>query len=238
MRFSRNSLLLWSIVALAPFHLNARLIFAESFDRPDGSATKDAIGSGWSTNSAWRADGGKQTFLQNGHLAITRLEKANHAVSVKRDFLLNDCTVSVRFKLGEKDRLGINFNDPGLKTSHAGHVCSIRVTPTELSVADQMNGSMNLKLRERRQAGETSLDLKAAIEKTEARAVLQLKPNRWHELVFQLEGDSVRVHLNGVFQLAHKSPGFGHPTKRNIALSVPGNATVDDFQVWDQAGKK
>ena len=66
--------------------LTAKLLFTDTFNRADGSETEDALGNGWTTNSVWRADGDKQTFLEDGHLTITRLEKANHAVSVKHDF--------------------------------------------------------------------------------------------------------------------------------------------------------
>ena len=218
--------------------LTAELVFTDSFERPDGSSTEDAAGNGWTTNSAWRADGKKQVFLNNGVLEIRRLEHANHAVSLKHDFPLGDCTISMRFKIDHGDRLGVNFNDTELKTAHAGHVCSVRVTTKEVSVADQMTGSMNSELRKRRQAGDTSAELKRLIAKTEKKSPINLAPNTWHELMFELEDDVVRVFLNGTFQLEHQSPGFAHPTKSNIALSLPKNLIVDDFKVWDQAGKK
>jgi hypothetical protein len=237
MSFSRlkSVLVAFSILFLGCLGTTAKLVFHDSFDRSDGSQTEDAIGNEWTTNSAWRADGEKQAFLNDGMLTITRLENANHAVSVKHNFALSDCTVSVKFKLGEKDQLGVNFNDPELKTSHAGHVCSVRVTTNKLSVADQMNGSMNLVLREKRQAGYTSKELKQAIAKTENQGAIDLQPDRWHELQFEMRGETVRVLINSVFQLEHHSPGFGYPTKRNIAFSVPKNVTIDDFQVWDEA---
>ncbi|QXD25684.1 hypothetical protein F7C95_07280 [Opitutia bacterium ISCC 51] len=218
--------------------LSAELVFTDSFDRPDGSKTEDAPGNGWTTNSAWRADGKKQVYLKGGALEIRRLEHANHAVSFKHNIALGDCTISMRFKIGEGDRLGVNFNDNELKTAHAGHVCTVRVTNKEVSVADQMNGSMNLELRKRRQAGETSPELKQLIAKTEKKSPIHLKPDTWHELMFELDGDIVRVFMNDTFQLEHRSPGFAHPTKSNIAISVPKNLVMDDFKVWNRAGKK
>lgn len=227
------------IALLAGFsHLPAKLVFTDTFDRVDGSAKEDAVGNGWITNSASRAEGEKQAFLKDETLTIIRHEKANHAVSVKRDFLLGDCKVSLKFKVGEGDRLGVNFNDPELKTSHAGHVCSIRVSTSEVSVADQMNGTMNLALREKRLSGNMSEEDKHLIAKTEKKADILLKPGRWHELTFELMEDTVKVYINSVFQLEHRSPGFAHPTKRNIALSVPQQAVVDDFKVWNEAGGK
>lgn len=218
--------------------LQAELIFHDSFDRQDGSATEDAIGNGWSTNSAWRADGDKQVFLEDGVMRITRLKKANHAVSVKRDFPLGDCTVSMKFKISTGDRLGVNFNDPELKTAHAGHVCTVRITTDYVEVADQMNGSMNLVLRDQRKADPDNNAVKQAIAKTEKRNSIRLKPDSWHELRFEIRGDSTKVYINSMFVLNHESPGFAHPTKGNIALSVPAQVIVDDFRVWNQAGKK
>ena len=165
------------IYLLCCLSLSADLVFYDSFDRKDGSDIEDAVGNDWSTNSAWRADGEKQVFLKDGAMRITRLEKANHAVSVKHDFPLGDCTVSIRFKISEGDRLGINFNDPDLKTAHAGHVCSIRITTDYVEVADQMNGSMNLDLRDKRKADPDNEAVKQKIAKTEKRNPIQLKPD-------------------------------------------------------------
>ena len=218
--------------------VNAKLVFEDHFNRKDGSNTEDAIGNNWTTNSAWRADGKKQTFLKDGQLTIKRLEHANHAVSVKHDFPLSDCTIAVRFKLGSGDRLGVNFNDPNLKTAHAGHVCSVRITNKELSVADQKNGSMNLVLRERRHSGDKSDELKALIARTEKKTPLNLNENSWHDLRFQIHGDTIMVFVDDVLHLKHDSPGYAHATKENIALSVPKNVVVDYFQVWDQAEGK
>ena len=223
---------------LGAIHLQSELIFNDTFDRKDGSKTSDAIGNGWSTNSAWRADGEKQAFLDNGVLSIRRLEKANHAVSVKHNFPLGDCSVSLKFKISKGDQLGVNFNDPELKTSHAGHVCSVRVTTSKLSIADQMNGSMNLVLRERRQAGDKSAELKEAIAKTEKSSDISLKPDSWHELYFNIQGDLTKIYINDKLHLEFRSSGFAHPTKANIALSVPRNVVVDDFKVWNKAGRK
>ncbi|MDA0350338.1 MAG: hypothetical protein O3C43_20375 [Verrucomicrobia bacterium] len=238
MKISQLALFTLTWCLLGAIHTHAELIFNDTFDRKDGSKTSDDIGNGWSTNSAWRADGEKQAFLENGVLSIRRLENANHAVSVKHDFPLGDCSVSMKFKIGQGDQLGVNFNDPELKTSHAGHVCSVRVTTSKLSIADQMNGSMNLVLRERKQAGDTSTDLKEAIAKTEKSSDISLKPDSWHELNFDIRGDLTKIYINDKLLLEFRSSGFAHPTKANIALSVPKNVVVDDFKVWNKAGRK
>ena len=238
MKIPQLAKLILILCFLGTISIHADLIFSDNFDRKDGSKTADAIGNGWGTNSAWRADGEKQIFLKNGVMSIRRLKNANHAVSVKHDFPLGDCSVSLKFKIDEGDQLGVNFNDPNLKTSHAGHVCSIRVSTSKLSIADQMNGSMNLLLRERRLAGEKSEELKEAIAKTEKSSDIHLKPNSWHELNFDISEDLTIIYLNGKLLLKFRSPGFAHPTKANIALSVPKNVVVDDFKVWDKPGRK
>jgi hypothetical protein len=238
MKIPQFAKLTFTCCLLGTASIPAKLIFTDNFERKDGSETADDIGNGWSTNSAWRANGEKQAFLENGVLSIRRLEKANHAVSVKHDFPLGDCSVSMKFKINEGDQLGVNFNDPNLKTSHTGHVCSVRVTTSKLSIADQMNGSMNLVLRERKEAGDKSTDLKEAIAKTEKSTDISLKPDSWHELNFDIRGDLTKIYVNDKLLLEFRSPGLAHPTKANIALSVPKNVVVDDFMVWNKADRK
>ncbi|MDG2169893.1 MAG: hypothetical protein P8L44_18440 [Opitutales bacterium] len=68
-----KSLVLLCSLLVGVSSLTAELVFTDSFERPDGSSTEDAAGNGWTTNSAWRADGKKQVFLNNGVLEIRRL---------------------------------------------------------------------------------------------------------------------------------------------------------------------
>lgn len=238
MRIPFITLVSLSLFTLCSTCIQAELIFTDTFERTDGSSEKDSASNGWSTNSEGRAQGDKQVFLRDGTLVVEISPKANHAVSVKHDFALRDCSVAMKFKIGEGDRLGVNFNDPTLKTSHAGHVCSVRVTTKELSVADQMNGAMNLALKEQKEAGKNLETIKEAIAGTEAKTGIKLAPDQWHELNFDIKGDVVRVYVDSKFILEHQSPGFGHPTKANIALSIPKNVVVDDFQVWNKPGRK
>jgi hypothetical protein len=53
----------------------------------------------------------------------------------------------------------------------------------------------------------------------------------WHTLRVTVEGDVMRVEVDGNPTVQLKSEGVAHPTKRMITLAVNRNAWIDDVRV-------
>ncbi|UUO05359.1 hypothetical protein M4951_18495 [Blastopirellula sp. J2-11] len=208
------------------------LVLEDNFDREESSPQKEEVGNGWTTNSRARAKGNQQVDLVDGVMQVTRYPQANHGVAIFHDVDFQDAMVEMKFKLGPGDDLGLDFVDRELKTVHAGHLCIARVTLDRITLQDTKTGRMDLKIRERLQAGEKSPELMKFIRSKMIATPLELKPNQWCTLRVTVEGDTMTAAIDGK-QVAHySSEGIAHPTKRMITLAVNKSAWIDDLKVW------
>lgn len=208
------------------------LLLEDDFERDEPTPGKESIGNGWTSNSAWRASGKQQVDLDNGAMHVTRVPEADHGVAIFHDVAFQDGAVQLKFKLGAKDDLGLDFVDRELKTVHAGHLCMARVTLNRITLNDSKTGTMDLRIRERRKSGEKSPKLTKLLASKTASFPLQLAADQWHNLLIVVEGDVMRATIDGNIIGQFQSEGIAHPTKRMITLAVNKSAWVDDVKVW------
>ena len=211
-----------------------RLLFSDEFNRDESMPDKEEIGNGWTTNSAWRAQGKKQVDLKDGAMHVTRVPEADHGVAIFHDVAFRDGAVKLKFKLGAKGDLGVDFVDREDKSVHAGHLCVAQVTPKNVTLRDSKTGAMNLKIRELRQKKSNSAEVAKMLKDKSAGFPLSLDADAevWHEMLIVVQGDVMRFSLDGKLIGQLKSEGIAHPTKRMITLAVNKTAVVDDVQVW------
>jgi len=208
------------------------LLFADNFERSEADDVVEAVGHGWSTNSASRAKGHKQADLHEGVLRIACHPEANHAVSVRHDAAFTDGVVRMRFMLPDaKDSLGINIADLGFKGVHAGHLCMVRISPGGIQIDDLKAGKMERGIYARRKAGNATADDKKLLKTRTRRFRQELAAGRWYTLAVVIRGDTMGVALDGEPVGSFSSPGIAHPTKQMIRLSVARKAAVDDVRV-------
>jgi hypothetical protein len=107
-----------------------------------------------------------------------------------------------------------------------------RVTLDRITLTDSKTGHMDLKIRERRQAGEKSPELTELIHSKSVRLPVDLESDRWYTLRIDVEGDVMRASVDGKSIGQFKSEGIAHPTKRMITLAVNKSAWIDELKVW------
>lgn len=228
------TLLLTGIAANAADTPSGKLLLKDDFEREETNPGKEEVGNGWTTNSRSRAKGEKQVDLDEGAMHITRAAVADHGVSVVHDLKFTDVTIRLRFKLGEKDSLGINIADTKEKSVHAGHICLALIRRNRLEIADLKTGRMNLEIRTRRVNDKTTADDKKLLKQKSKYFKINLAADEWHKLDVHIKGDVMRVAIDekpvGEFQ----SPGIGHAMKSRLRLAVAKSAWVDDVEVWGQ----
>ena len=210
------------------------LMFEDRFERNESQETKDEPGNGWGTNSRSRAKGHKQVDLKDGTMRISLHTEANHAVSVTHPAEFTDGAVSLRFMLEDpKDSLGLNFADLEFKGVHAGHLFDVRVSPTAVQLRDLKTGSMRIDMRESGLAKKKlTAEQEAALQGKEKSFPYEVDVGKWHELLVKVDGDTFFATVDGQTIGNFSSPGFAHPTKRLLRLSVPRNVIVDDVKIW------
>ncbi|MCA9173741.1 MAG: DUF1080 domain-containing protein [Planctomycetales bacterium] len=207
------------------------VILEDDFSREEADPAKEQVGNGWGTNSATRAKGVKQVDLADGAMHITMAAVADHGVSVRHDAEFRDATISLRFKLGKGDDLGINIADLKEKSVHAGHICVARVQLNRVELTDLKTGRMHLETRERRLAKKDTAEDKQRLRETTKQAPVKLTADQWHQLEVKIVGETMAVSIDGKQVGEFSSPGIGHPTKRMLRLAVNHSAWVDDVRI-------
>lgn len=146
-----------------------------------------------------------------------------------------DLEVSVKFKfVSEKaQRWDIWFDDKDFKGAHAGHVCQVSVSPTNVQVIDAKEGSFrnDIYAKKKLPDGLTAEDKKYLQTKV-VRWPVKVALNEWHTLVARTQGEEVTVSLNGEQVGSFKSNGIAHATKSLVSLTTNlVDVQYDDFSV-------
>jgi hypothetical protein len=147
-----------------------------------------------------------------------------------------DLEVSVKFRFTSDKAKSFNvwFDDKDYKGSHAGHICSVSVSPTGVNLADAKTGGFDLTggLYERKKANQlTDADKKLLATKAK-RISTTVSLQDWHTLVVRTKGAEVSVQIDGKPVGTFESEGISHATKSLVSLTTnPVDVHYDDFSL-------
>ena len=106
--------------------------------------------------------------IKGGALVASQLPNAGHVALIRTqlDFRNMKIDFDVKFEGGE--RFNFVIDDKNCEEVHAGHICRVSITRNRLTVQDDRNGAMNLKLRELRKQSEKAAEIEAFLETTKS----------------------------------------------------------------------
>lgn len=200
-----------------------RVIFSDDF-------AKDGFGKAWGHYKS-------SSVVKDGVLhGITAPESDHPAVDVIRIEPERDLEVSVKFQINGEKTYGFNvwLDDKDYKGSHAGHICSITVTPKNVVVADAKTGTFSNDIYERKKATPPAL---TAEDKANLAKWTQITPNAvslkdWHTLTVRTSNDVVETSIDGKLVSTFKSPGVAHDHKTVVSLTTNRvDVNYDDFSI-------
>ncbi|MCB1207291.1 MAG: hypothetical protein KDN18_23770, partial [Verrucomicrobiae bacterium] len=143
--------------------------------------------------------------------------------------------ISVKFNFaGESaERFNVWMDDKDYTGAHAGHICSVSISPTSGSVSDAKTGTMENAIYEKRKGGGTLDSATEELLKTKTmNFTLDLKREEWHTLLIRTKGDEVVVLVNDYEVGKLKSEGISHETKSVVSLTTNINDVhYDDFVI-------
>lgn len=147
-----------------------------------------------------------------------------------------DLEVEVKFQFLSSQAKSFNlwFDDKNLKTSHAGHVCQVTVSPTQVVMSDAKTGAFTLEngLYDRKKANQLTQDEKAMLETKTAKVPVQIELKKWCTLTARTQADQIEVLIDGKQIGSFKSPGVAHETKSLISLTTNAvDVQYDDFRI-------
>ncbi|KAF0180042.1 MAG: Uncharacterized protein FD161_1055 [Limisphaerales bacterium] len=147
-----------------------------------------------------------------------------------------DLEVSVKFRFtsGKAKSFNVWFDDKDYKGSHAGHICSVSVSPTAVNIADAKTGGFDLTggLYDRKKANQLTDAEKKMLATKAKRIPTTVSLQDWHTLVVRTKGAEVSVLIDGKLIGTFESDGINHATKSLVSLTTnPVDVHYDDFSL-------
>ena len=216
----------------------ADLILSHNFDKPLN--TQD-----WWSNDSRAQKSAKiakhkmvpQASIKKGVLQIRRTEGSDHAAVARTKVQFQDAVITCKFLLAENQKFSVNINDPNCKTVHAGHLCRVEVSTKSVVIQDQKTGTMANEYRKLKESGASKAELAKRVKGKSKATKRATEASQWHELKILLEGEKIAVQIDNEFVSQFSSSGIGHPTKENIAFSVPRMVDIKNLAIYRIAPK-
>lgn len=156
-----------------------------------------------------------------------------HAAVIGTDVPTKDSVVEYRFKFAGATALSAEFDDRKFTGSHYGHICRVVVTPKDVTLRDEKEGSMRNDIyamtdpSRREERGKL-------LKGTFAVFPVKTEADKWHTMVLEVVGDQMRATVDGRPVAYLKSPGIAHATKSKIEFGCAGkDGYFDDVKIWN-----
>ncbi len=177
-----------------------------------------------------------ESVIQDGVLVGKTIDINDHAgVDSIRFEGRQDMEVSVKFNFaGEQaERFNVWFDDKDYQGSHAGHITSVSISPTSISIADAKTGNMENSIYEKKKSPAGLDEATEEFLKTKtARFEVDLDREEWHTLRIRTKGPLVTVEIDDDEIGEFESEGNAHPTKSLVSLTTNINDVhYDDFSI-------
>ena len=217
------SLLATAAFAGDPASAYSRTIFADDF-------SSGSFGPRWGHYKSG-------SVVKDGILVgITPEGSAHSAVdSVKFDSE-RDLAVSVKFRFVSEKAKSFNvwFDDKDFKGSHAGHICSVSVSPAAVNIGDAKTGNFRNDIYEKKKTVPPTLTAedKAMLATKNKSLPVKFTLQDWHTLAITTKNDEIAVSIDGKAVGAFKSEGVGHDHKTLVSLTTNQvDVNYDDFSI-------
>ncbi len=199
-----------------------KLLFSDDFSRSEP-------GEAWS--------GSVRSFrIEDGAFIVTQRSDATHPAVTRVTPEFKDGIITFRFRFDGAPRFGVVFNDKTYEQSHAGHICRVSVSPTQISIGDDREGAMKHGIYELRQDPARRAEYDALVESRQAKAAVKIEKDRWYSMTIEIVDDEMAVSLDDRPVVQFKSPGIGHAIKNHWGFTVSGQSMAfDDLKLWSVA---
>jgi hypothetical protein len=209
-------------LAQAPADAYSRTIFFDDF-------SSDGFGKRWGHYKS-------SSVVKDGVLTGITAETSDHPavdnviIAPERDL---EVSVKFRFVSDKAKSFNLWFDDKNYKGSHAGHICNVSVSPTNVAIGDAKTGNFRNDIYEKKKApGGLTAEEKALLLTKNKSLPVKLTLQDWHTLVARTKADGIEVLIDGKSVGAFTSEGIGHDTKTLISLTTNRvDVQYDDFSI-------
>jgi hypothetical protein len=214
-----------------PIAKKKELLFSDDFERAElGAAWGKVVPTYALENGALK---GTQTRV-NTPAADGKPAIVGHAAVIGTEIPTKDSIIELKFRFAGATALSAEFDDRKFTGSHYGHICRVVVTPKNVTLRDEKDGSMRNDIYEMSQDPTKKEERNKLLEGRSATFPVEFDLEKWHDLVLETVGDEMRATLDGKPVAFLKSSGIAHPTKSKVEFGCAGkDGFFDDIKIWN-----
>jgi hypothetical protein len=224
------------VVPAEPIARKKELLFSDDFKRTElGKDWVEVVPTFTLENNTLKGTQTRvDTAAEDGKPAIK-----GHQAVIGSDVPTKDSVVEFKFRFAGATAVSAEFDDRKYTGSHYGHICFLRITPKSVILADQKDGSMSNEIMEMAKDPARKEERAKRLAGRTVTFPVQVELEKWHDVVLETVGDSMRATLDGKPVAFLKSSGIAHPTKSKIELGCAGkDGFFDDVKIWNAEGAK
>lgn len=166
--------------------------------------------------------------IKDGKLIGHEVPERKHT-SISRVLLdFRNAVFEFSFRIADAQGLHLVINDTNYEQAHAGHICRVSFSPSDVKISDDREGAF------RKDLYRAYLDSGRTIERYLVQEVIPKKfdAEQWYRARVVLVGGKIEVMIDGESIGSFESPGIGHPTKTDFGFVTKGNIVeIDDVRV-------
>ncbi len=207
-----------------PAAVDSKPVFEDSFNRSE-------LGDRWHIVTP-------SFSIRDGRL-LGHEEPARHHVAVCRVRLpFRNGVFEFSLRLTDGENVNFVINDQNCEQAHAGHICRVSFTPTQVRISDDREGAFRKDWYEQYLKSGRTLDRREQLDGREKFIAYPIDSAQWYRVRIVLTDDEIAVTMNDRSIGSFRSPGIAHPTKTDFGFAVKGNALeIDDLRVFDADSK-
>jgi hypothetical protein len=218
-------------VPAEPIAKKKELLFSDDFERADlGKAWGPVVPTYTLENGALK---GTQTRV-TAPAADGKPAVVGHAAVIGTDVPTKDSVIEYRFRFAGATALSAEFDDRKYTGSHYGHICRVVVTPKDVTLRDERDGSMRNDIYEMSKDPATKEERNRLLKGHSATFPVKTSTEEWHTMVLETVGDQMRATIDGRPVAFLKSSGIAHATKSKVEFGCAGkDGFFDDVKIWN-----
>jgi hypothetical protein len=161
-----------------------------------------------------------------------------HAAVIGNDTPTKDSMIEFRFRFAGATALSAEFDDRKYTGAHYGHICRVVVTPKDVTLRDERDGTMRNDIYAMSKDPTKKEERGKLLKGRSATFPVKVTTDEWHQLVLETVGDMMRATLDGKPVAFLQSSGIAHPTKSKIEFGCAGkDGYFDDIKIWNAVPK-
>tara|TARA_B000000557_G_scaffold237730_1_gene214755 strand:- start:34 stop:744 length:711 start_codon:yes stop_codon:yes gene_type:complete len=188
--------------------------FRDDFEREN-------VGDAWTSHA-------NSFSIRNGVLVASQLPDAGHGAVTRAQLNFRDAAIDFSFKYDGGERFNFVVDDKNCKEVHAGHICRVSFRKNGFTIQDDRTGVMNLEIRGSRDDPIHRDRIATLLETKKLTVEMEFVEGVWYHARIVMEGDGMRVFLNGILAGELISEGIGHPTKTQFGFTTTGRDILFD----------